>query len=372
MNIDNPKYSFLFWLLVPITILASVALVCLFINTQIQSSATRSSAGEAQAPQFKPQLLSWSQVTQSAQWQPRDSAASFVFQDRIWTMGGLNGNQNVDINHMVRYWEAPHFNDIWATQNGVDWELAKEHAEWPPRRSMSVIPFQDKLWMFGGWSPITGYTSDIWQSGDGITWTKVVIQAPWTPREGQVALVFQEKIWLIGGVNYDKRETKNDVWYSEDGLVWTQTTTTIPWNSRWDHAAAVFNGKIFLTGGMDLLDQTFGDIWSSPDGLNWELVTTSPPWQKRQGHSLVVFKNRLWLIGKLTNGVEGDVNDVWYSSDGVSWQKTDADPTWIGREDHSTLIFNDLIYVFGGMGSNWQWQNDVWVSQVNDGEAIEQ
>ncbi len=372
MNINNPKYSFLFWLLVPIMILTSLALIYLFINAQAQFFPKRSPIEDVPIPQFQPQLLSWSQTSTSAQWTPRDSAASFVFQGRMWTMGGLNGNQNVDANYVVRYWEAPHFNDIWATENGADWELIKEHAEWAPRRSMSVIQFKDKLWMLGGWSPITGYTSDIWQSDDGITWTKVVLQAPWGPREGQITLVFQEKIWLIGGVNYDNRETKNDVWYSEDGLTWTQVATIIPWSSRWDHAAAVFNGKIFLAGGMDLLDQTFGDVWSSTDGLNWELVTTSPPWQRRQGHSLVVLKDLLWLIGKLNIGTGEDINDVWYSNDGTSWQKTDTDPAWIGREDHSTLIFNDLIYVFGGMDSNWQWQNDVWVSQVNYGEVVKQ
>jgi len=347
----------------PVVIFISAVFVYFYFPYRaIHSSAKTELNAQPQTPEFYPQFLSWLQATSSAEWQPRDSAVSFVFQNKIWTMGGLNGNKEIDNNHTVHYWEAPHFNDIWATEDGVNWKMVTAHAEWPLRRSMSVVSFHDKLWMFGGWSPITGYTSDIWQSDDSITWTKVISEAPWPAREGQTAEIFQGKIWLIGGVNYDKREVKNDVWYSNDGLLWYQATTTIPWNPRWDHATAVFNGKIFLAGGMNLSDQTFKDVWSSSDGLNWEPATILPPWQERQGHSLVVFNDKLWIIGRLNDSEGGGVNDVWYSDDGVTWQKTNTEPLWAGREDHSVLIFNNRIYVFGGMDSNWQWRNDVWFS----------
>ncbi len=316
-----------------------------------------------QIPIFDPKLLSWSSATSSAEWQPRDSAASFVFQNKMWTMGGLNGNKKVSEHHVIRYWEASHFNDIWSSGDGVRWQREKEHAKWPPRRSLSIVTFSDKLWMFGGWSPVNGYTNDIWQSDDGMNWTKSISQAPWQPREGQTAEVFQGKIWLMGGVHYDKREVKNDIWYSDDGLAWHQATTTIPWSPRWDHATAVFNGKIFLTGGMNLSGETFKDIWSSSDGLHWELVTASPPWQERQGHSLVVFRDKLWILGRLNDSVNGSVNDIWYSDDGMAWQKTNTDPPWSGREDHSALVFNKQIYIFGGMSADWQWKNDIWFSK---------
>ncbi len=312
--------------------------------------------------QFKPSLLLWSQATSSAEWKPRDSAASFVFQNKIWTMGGLNGNGDVNSNNTINYWEAPHFNDIWTSEDGVIWKLVKVKAEWAPRRSMSVVLFQDKLWMFGGWSPVGGYTNDIWESSDGISWTKIASKTPWTAREGQTTEVFQGKMWMMGGVNYDERETKNDVWYSENGIDWYQAATTIPWSSRWDHATAVFNGKIFLTGGMNLSKQVFNDVWVSSDGLRWELINTNQILPDRQGHSLIPFQNKLWLIGRFNDKDSGGINDVWYSDDGIVWQKTDTDPLWAGREDHSALLFKDRIYVFGGMDANWRWRNDVWFS----------
>lgn len=329
---------------------------------QLQVAGEQPATEQPPQDQFNPKLLSWTLATSSAEWETRDSGVSFVFNDKIWTMGGLDGNKKVQADNKVIYWEAPHFNDIWTTEDGTTWNLEIEKAAWPPRRSMTVVNFLNKLWMFGGWSPITGYESDIWQSDDGINWTKVVSKAAWPAREGHTAEVFQGKIWMFGGVDYDKRETKNDVWYSEDGIDWHQATTTIPWSTRWDHATAVFKDKIFLAGGMDLKNGVFNDVWASSNGLNWELVTAHAPWAARQGHSLVVYKDKLWLIGKLGDKGEGGVNDIWYSDDGITWQKTETDPPWIGREDHSVVIFNDRIYVFEGMGSDWKWHNDVWVT----------
>ena len=356
----NLKYSSFFWF---VFLVAIVALSLFLYSPPQETEAPKvENEPEKQITGFQPNLLSWEEATSSFRWRPRDSAASAVFKNKMWTMGGLDGGEVLLENHVVRYWEAPHFNDIWYSEDGLSWNIAKEHAEWPVRRSMSVIPFKDKLWMFGGWSPITGYTSDVWQSDDGAFWKKVVVDAPWPAREGQSAEVFQGKLWFFGGVNYDERKVQNDVWYSEDGLLWSKATATIPWFPRWDHATAIFNGKIFLAGGMNLSGDTFGDVWSSADGLVWELVTSSPSWRTRQGHSLAVFHGLLWIVGRLNDGILGDVNDIWYSSDGAVWQKTDSDPPWMGREDHSTLVFNERIYIFGGMGSDWRWKNDVWFS----------
>lgn len=329
----------------------------------LEITGEQSAADQLPPPkEFDPKMLTWNLATSSAPWETRDSGDSFVFNDKIWTMGGLDGNTKVQADNKVIYWEAPHFNDIWSTEDGVNWKLESEHAAWPPRRSMTVVEFKGKLWMFGGWSPISGYQSEIWQSDDGVNWTKVVSKAAWPAREGHTAEIFGGKIWLFGGVNYDKHETKNDVWYSEDGINWEEATTTIPWSTRWDHATTVFNGKIYLAGGMDLKRGVFNDVWSSSDGMNWEKVTDNAPWLPRQGHALVVFHDRMWIIGRLNDKESGGTNDIWYTSDGINWEKTETDPPWMGREDHSVLVYKDKIFVFEGMGSDWRWHNDVWVA----------
>ncbi len=311
---------------------------------------------------FHHAFLAWTAATTSASWSPRDSAASFVFNDRMWTMGGLNGNAVTGSDHAVQYWDAVHYNDIWSSSDGRTWTREREHADWSPRRSMTVVPFQGELWMLGGWSPITGYSNEIWKSSDAISWQKVVAKAPWAAREGQSVEVFDGKMWLLGGVNYDERTVFHDVWSSSDGLAWTMETAAAPWSGRWDHATTQFQGRIFLTGGMDLTKQSFSDVWVSENGADWELIENNPPWQSRQGHSLMVVHGALWLVSRLNDVESGGSNDVWYSLDGLQWQKTVADPPWLGREAHAGLVFRDRMFIFGGMDAAWEWRNDVWHS----------
>jgi hypothetical protein len=313
-------------------------------------------------PTFHPTNLLWEEITSSAPWAPRDSGETFVFQNKIWLIGGLNGNNHVKENHLVEYWNTPHFNDTWNTEDGIHWQKINARNPWGPRRSMTVAFFNNKLWMLGGWNPQNGYVNDIWTSSDGINWKREVEHAEWPAREGHTLEVFQNKLWLIGGVNYNEKQTKNDVWYSEDGLHWTEVKN-IPWKPRWDHATEVFNNKIFLTGGMNLAGETFNDVWVSSDGLTWTLLTDNPAWQSRQGHALIAYKDYLWLIGRLNDEEAGGINDVWFSKDGLTWVKTEKDPEWTGREDFFSTIFNNRIWIFGGMDANWQWRNDVWASR---------
>ena len=310
---------------------------------------------------FDPESLSWSSVGSEVPWGPRDSAATFVFHDRMWIMGGLNGNDAPTTKeHAVLYSDAEYFHDAWSSSNGDEWKLESKNIPWLPRRSMTVVPFHDALWMFGGWSPTKGYLNDVWRSEDGITWNRVSTTSPWTVREGHVAFEYKDKLWLMGGVDYDTRTLKNDVWSSSDGIVWEEVTSNATWSPRWDHAVAVYKDALYLAGGMNLKKDTFRDVWRSEDGLTWELLTKTPEWSSRQGHGLLVFHDLMWLVGRLNDDIGGGINDVWFSSDGIEWEKTTEDPVWIGREDHGTLVFDNALYVLGGMGSDWKWLNDVW------------
>lgn len=312
---------------------------------------------------LNPSLLTWQEVTTTAAWFPRDSHAAVVYKDKIWLMGGLNGNDYVISPGTVEYGKAPHFSDIWYSEDGLNWNLVTDKAPWGKRRSIQAVVFQDKIWVIPGWGPQTGLQSNIWSSQDGINWEQAVLNGPWPQREGHQLAVFDQKLWLMGGVNYDKGETKNDVWYSEDGIEWVEAVSQAPWPSRWDHEVVAFKEKLWLIGGMDLKDNIYGDIWASENGKDWSLVAGNPPWPKRQGHELVIFKDRIWIVGRLNISSQGNSNnDVWFSDDGINWQKTEKDPLWSGREDHVAVVFQDKIWILGGMNSDWQWKNDIWHS----------
>jgi N-acetylneuraminic acid mutarotase len=312
---------------------------------------------------FNPTLLSWQEVTTTIPWGPRDSHGVLVFKDKLWLMGGLNGNGFVEKPGVVRYNQAPHLSDIWWSEDGINWNLVTDKALWGKRRSIQAVVFKNKIWLIPGWGPWTGTKNEVWNSQDGIHWNLINSNPNFPPREGHQLVVFQDKLWLIGGVNYEKRETKNDVWYSEDGLNWIEATSTASWSARWDHGVVVFKDKLWLIGGMDLEDNLFGDVWFSEDGKNWSLLTDKPPWPARQGHEVVVFKDKIWIVGRFNSSLEGRDNDVWFSDNGIDWQKTKKNPSWLGREDHGVVVFKDKIWVLGGMTTDWVWKNDIWFSK---------
>jgi len=311
-------------------------------------------------------------------WEERDSQSVFVFNNKMWLIGGVNGNNNtynkrivdfiadkacdfkngqLNANHSpyyVKYYESPHYNDIWYSEDGIAWERAG-NAPWEGRRSMSIVLFKDKIWAMAGFDLSNGCRNDIWSSEDGINWKKED-NAPWEAREGQTVEVFNGKLWIIGGVNYDQDKTFNDIWSSEDGINWKKEDNA-PWPSRWDHATAVFDNKIFLTGGMDLKNNVYNDEWYF-DGNKWNQVLV--PWEERQGHALIEYENELWLIGRLNDFENKGENNIWTSKDGMTWNKFNEQIPWTGREDFESVVFKDKIWVLGGMDSNWRWRNDVW------------
>jgi len=306
---------------------------------------------------FNPDNLEWKQATADAPWSERDSHAVIVFQDKLWLMGGLNGNGFQDKNGNVPYWKVPHYSDIWCSENGEDWELITESAPWGERRSLQLEIFKDKIWLIGGWGPKIGYSNNIWVSEDAVNWEKIKPEGGLPAIEGHQLVIFKNKMWLIGGVRYDERREKNYVWSSEDGINWVEVTPNAPWEPRWDHTVTAFKDKLWLIGGMDLNGNVYKDIWSSEDGENWVLVTPGPSWPERQGHDSVVFQDKIWTVGRLN--ISGD-NDVWYSDNGYNWEKVPGKTPWTGREDQASIVFKNKIWVLGGMNSNWEWENDVW------------
>lgn len=336
------------------------------VSTLLARGFAKPAALPASAPAYNPAALTWTEATSSAPWEARDSGEAYVFNNKIYFMGGLDGNGHIDVAGIEEYWNAPHFNDIWSTADGANWTLETAHAEFPPRRSMSVFEFKGKLWMLGGYSPTDGLQSDIWNSDDGVHWVEVEKHAAFIPREGQTVEQFNGKLWIIGGVNYDLRKALNDVWSSDDGLTWVLATSSAAWSPRWDFDTEVFNGRMYLASGMDLTLGTFNDVWVTDDGVNWSQLTAHAPWEGRQGGQLVGFHGYLWMVGRLNDAFDKyGPNDVWFSQDGIVWQKTNVDPGWVGREDDSVEILNNRMYIFQGMGvwgDSWRWTNDVWVS----------
>lgn len=309
--------------------------------------------------------MHWVLATSTAPWGTRDAHSIVTFKDKMYLIGGIDGNAAVESNGTVKYWEAPHKSDIWVTSDGKDWTLVTDKAPWKNRRSVTTAVFKNKLWLMGGWDQYDyRYDNKIWYTEDGENWILATSSTPrFEGREGHTLNVYDGKLWLMGGVNFVKRITYNDVWYSENGYDWVLATSSAPWTPRYDHAVSVFKDSLYLTGGLHInTHNTESEVWVSKNGIDWEHRV--PDWPSRHGHISESYNNALWVIGGWNVTIDKGVNDTWFTYDGFKWMKTDSDGPWIGREDHMGDIFKGKMWVTGGMDTNEHWNSDVYYSEI--------
>ena len=238
------------------------------------------------------------------------------------------------------------------------------------RQGHSLVVFKDKLWMFGGLQHRFGM-KDIWYSEDGINWELATEEAEFPARVQHTAFAYDDKMWVIGGseISDDFNETyiRNDTWYSTDGNHWTQATADADFDPRVGHKSVVFDNKMWVIGGRFWNEETGSgstkdDVWFSENGIDWTNATDSAGFGNLYYFDCVVFDNKIWLIGgfiidDISNGTVGTVSkQIWYSSDGVNWQKTDP---FFGRYSHANAVFKNKIWGVGGAGAPTN-NNDSW------------
>jgi parallel beta-helix repeat protein len=283
--------------------------------------------------------VTWTQATSSAAFPPRDSHTSVDFNNQMWVIGGY------------RYSDT---NDVWSSSDGVTWTQATASAIFSARTGHTSVVFNNQMWVIGGYD-VNGETNDVWSSSDGVTWTRKTAMAGFPPRNGHTSVVFNGKIWVIGGEN--DTAYFNDVWSSSDGVTWTQATDSAAFSARAYHTSVVFNGKMWVIGGYNVSGDT-NDVWSSSDGVTWTQATDSAAFPPRDGHTSVDFNNQMWVIGGYVNG---DTNDVWSSSDGVTWTQATDSAAFPPRDGHTSIVFNNQMWVIGGENDTG-YLNDVWYS----------
>lgn len=93
--------------------------------------------------------IKWILEQETATWQPRDSQGEVVHNGYMWILGGWSGNP-------YKNWD-----DIWYSKNGKDWkELKTKGLKWKERHEHSAFVFQDKIWIVGGMTP--PLINDVW------------------------------------------------------------------------------------------------------------------------------------------------------------------------------------------------------------------
>jgi hypothetical protein len=269
------------------------------------------------------------------------------FNNSLWILGGHDGTGGTG--------------DVWTSTDGVNWTLvAATTPKWTPRYLHAVAVFAGKMWVLGGndTGAATGRRNDVWSSSDGAAWTQETPNAAWSGREALTVLVYNNALWLTGG--RDSVGTHyNSVWTSVNGSTWTQVTTVAPiFSARRSVGAAVFDNKMWIMGGVAPPSNTlFNDVWWSTDGANWTAAQTAP-WSARHGFGVAVLGTEMYVMGGDTGSQE-----VWSTTDGQNWTQLPGAPWGSRRFPGVVSPFNGNLWLAGGLDSfvvPSVYLNDVW------------
>ncbi len=258
---------------------------------------------------------SWVQLS-NAPWEARHCAGYVPFQRRMWVLGG---------DALKKHYQV----DAWSSEDGVNWR-AEAQLPWGHRVGAVVGTLGRKLIALGGQSrpsdvesfvtegaPEDRFYADVWATEDGRNWQRLVEEAPWAGRGWIQGLPeFQGYVWLVGGGTYETRGHPgprtyfDDVWRSKDGAKWERVIEHAPWQKREFHNVVAWDGKLWVVGG-GYSGRNLADVWWSKDGKEWVEVESEASPGPRHAAAVFALKSSLYLAGGNCALGSGLCSDVW-------------------------------------------------------------
>ena len=208
-----------------------------------------------------PDGITWEQVTPAAPWEGRAGLSAAVLDDELYVFAGSQNDDSSIIGAGGP--QRIYYHDVWRSADGAEWELVTEAAPWEPRAGAAVVVRGDRLYLFGGEDGFTceplpdcepPYFNDVWATEDGVEWELLTESAAWSPRPGHVCELVGNRFVCFGG--FGLIQNPNDMWASTDGAVWTQLPIA-PWNAtdptavKYDFDALTVDDTTVLTFGGD-------------------------------------------------------------------------------------------------------------------------
>jgi hypothetical protein len=214
--------------------------------------------------------------------------AFVVHNEEIYAVGGTEDRSNLGRK------------SVWKSRDGTNWTLLTDHPPWSARVWHTCVVSKERIWLIGGYDG--DYRGDVWSSPDGVEWTPSIAEAPWRGRCMHASVAFDDKMWVLGGrrdMDSWWESDFNDVWCSTDGNNWTCAATSAGWSRRYGFASAVWDDKLWVMGGSRFSPNN--EVWFSTDGAQWtELDDAS--WSPRFSGASAVFHDGLWMLGGKEGG----------------------------------------------------------------------
>lgn len=215
--------------------------------------------------------VDWILATSNPPFQPRSEYACFVFNNKIWLLGGCKSNSFVgDIRVIGTFTEGTaldkEMNDVWCSSDGANWTLATDNAPWSGRSYANPAVYEGKIWILGGSNnPGRGtvtHFNDVWSSLDGVNWNQVLPNASWQPGYQGSSFIHRNSLCItaasVAGNGNDQ------IWATADGVNWSLLVDNPGWAGRMRMLCLPFRGKIWLLGGYDIgCQEGYNDVWCS-------------------------------------------------------------------------------------------------------------
>lgn len=213
----------------------------------------------------------------------------------------------------------------------------------------AMAVFNDKIWSFGGVNSYSdnSYTDGLWLSEDGMAWQSVYTEGTLTAtgRSGHSLTAFGDRMYLIGGTDNSGTDL-TDIWATYNGTTWGLIADDAPFGSFVYHKTAVLNDRLYIVGMKDDLNM---HVWSTANGTVW-VQESNDAFPVRWGFALTVYNNTLCVIGgRIADGTM--TNEVWRSGDGRFWPPVIGVNGLPPAVQHTAITYNGRVIVIGGATS---------------------
>ena len=195
-----------------------------------------------------------------AGWSARCAGALVEHKGRMWVLGGTENYYFGDA-RSVR-------NDVWSSADGQSWRQETGTAAWQGRAYHQAVSFRGRIYVMGGGNYVPEHfaKNDVWSSEDGIEWRCETESAPWGARLWFSAAVYRGRMWVLGGWSKEK-DNYGDVWHSDNGRDWLKLDTANCWKARHEHSAFVFKDRLWVAGGH--ARPLSSEVWSLELPADW-------------------------------------------------------------------------------------------------------
>ncbi|KAJ5079303.1 leucine-zipper-like transcriptional regulator 1 [Anaeramoeba ignava] len=228
-----------------------------------------------------------------------------------------------------------------------------KHENAPPKRSRHTsVLYNNKLWIFGGYSVDNKVFNDLFTFDlESHQWTEIKTQNPPNPLKGHTAVVYNDQMYIFGGSRMFSEGNAINV-FDFKSHTWNKIETQeqeVP-PIRHYHTAVVWNDRMWIYGGFHW-GSSYNDMWTFNFTENkWNQINQKgdiPP--GRGSHIATVYYNNMYMHGGLFDGTEtiGDFYRFDFLTE--TWFKIEPKGTIpLPRESHACVIYNNKLITFAG------------------------